>query len=321
MNTTTNARAYVAIFIGVLMSLAYIPLRGIPNVVAATGEDSMELDRVARVPANQASVVVRLYADGGPSDDRSRASVGAFRTRTSTAMRHGGGGINTSSGLTLGAMVGRFIALVLNGLAVVWVLAVAVSIVADRPRTITLVIIAAQAIAALGIQTWVLWRIATGWVVLSNARRVGITLLGVIVAPIVVALGIVGAAAAALVWVVLAVLGGAGRAASAPSRTSRSSAGEPAGSGWTLPESPRKKCTMCDGGKLPCYPCGSTGYVYADGVAVGTCHVCSGAGASSAGTATAAGSRTELPVSANRQFVARPSDDASRPTGPSADRT
>ena len=31
MNTTTNARAYVAIFIGVLMCLPYIPLRGIPS--------------------------------------------------------------------------------------------------------------------------------------------------------------------------------------------------------------------------------------------------------------------------------------------------
>ena len=31
MNTTTNARAYVAIFIGVLTAPPYIPLRGIPN--------------------------------------------------------------------------------------------------------------------------------------------------------------------------------------------------------------------------------------------------------------------------------------------------
>ena len=35
MNTTTNARAYVAIFIGVLMCPPYIPLRGIPNVTSS----------------------------------------------------------------------------------------------------------------------------------------------------------------------------------------------------------------------------------------------------------------------------------------------
>jgi hypothetical protein len=134
----------------------------------------------------------------------------------------GGWTMDASGGRSLGATGGRVVALVLNGLAVVWVLAVAVSIVADRPRTLTLVLTAPQALAALGNQTWVRWRIARGWHVLSNARRVGLTLLGVIVAPVVLALGIVGAAAAALIWVALAVLrSGAGRSLSASGRTPR----------------------------------------------------------------------------------------------------
>jgi hypothetical protein len=193
----------------------------------------------------------------------------------------GGWTMDASGGRSLGATGGRVVALVLNGLAVVWVLAVAVSIVADRPRTLTLLVLATQAIAALGIQTWVLWRIARGWLVLSNARRVGLTLLGVIVAPIVLALGIVGAAAAALIWVTLAVLrSGAGRSLSASGRTPRSSARETVGPepGWTFPQSTRKKCSMCVEGKQPCVPCGGTGYRYADGAAVGTCFVCGGSG-------------------------------------------
>ncbi len=131
-----------------------------------------------------------------------------------------------SDGRPAGAAFGRFLALGLNGLAVLWVIAAALSIVVDHTQTAELVVIAIQATVALGIQAYVIWRIATGWLRLSTAGKVGMTVLGVVVAPIELALGIVGAAVAAAIWIVVAVLrSGAGRSATASNRAGRSPSG------------------------------------------------------------------------------------------------
>ena len=58
-------------------------------------------------------------------------------------------------------------------LAVLWVVAASLSVIVDHTRTSELVVIAIQATVALGIQAYVIWRIAAGWHLLSTAGRVG----------------------------------------------------------------------------------------------------------------------------------------------------
>ena len=70
----------------------------------------------------------------------------------------------------MGARVGRVAALTVTGVAVLWVVGVSLSVVADHGRTVELVVIAIQAAIALGIQTFVIWRFSTGWWWMSNAR-------------------------------------------------------------------------------------------------------------------------------------------------------
>lgn len=189
--------------------------------------------------------------------------------------------MDASGGMSLGTRVGRVVAFALNGLAVLWVLAAAVSIIADQPSTAALVVIGIQAVVALGIQAYVLMRIATGWLVLSNTRRVGLTLLGVVVAPFALAFGIVAAAIGVVILLVVAILrSSADRAGTTARSPNQSPAGDAAGTGtgWTGPLSRRTKCSMCVDGLLPCSPCGRTGYRYVDGVVVGQCPVCGGRG-------------------------------------------
>ncbi|HET9649373.1 MAG TPA: hypothetical protein VFP34_14250 [Microlunatus sp.] len=187
--------------------------------------------------------------------------------------------MNTFGALSRGARVGRVLALVLTGLAVGWVLVLTLSIAADRPRTSTLVIIVVQAVLALGLQAYVIWRIATGWSALSNGRRAGLTVLGVVVAPIVSAFALAGVVIAVVIGLVLAFLAaGADRSPGGSSRSARTAVGGAAGAatGWSMPEATKKKCSMCDNGQLPCSPCAGSGYRYADGVAVGLCSTCGG---------------------------------------------
>jgi hypothetical protein len=160
-----------------------------------------------------------------------------------------------------GPGLGRMLALCLNGLAVLWVIAVSLSIVADAPRTAELVVLAIQATVALGMQAYAIWRIATGWASLSNPRRVGLTLLGVIIAPIALSLGIVVAAVAALIWLVVAAgRGGAARSRVSDAAERSNTVGSPeTGTGWVPVQLVRKKGSMCVDGKLPCVPCGAGG--------------------------------------------------------------
>jgi hypothetical protein len=170
--------------------------------------------------------------------------------------------------------VGRVLALAATGLAVVWVIGLALSIISDRPKTATLVIIAVQGFVALGIQAYVIWRIATSWGSMSIPRRVGLTLVGTLLAPLESALGIIAAGAAAVILVVMAVGRSGGAGSKAAKRGSVSGAdGQP--TGWVPPE-PRRSCPMCTGGQQPCPSCGGSGYRHADGAVVGLCYTCGG---------------------------------------------
>lgn len=176
--------------------------------------------------------------------------------------------------LSRGAAVGRALALAATGLAVLWVVVVTLSIIADRPRTATLLVIAVQAAVALGIQAYVIWRIAASWGSMTVPSRVGITLVGTLLAPLELVLGIIAAGVAAVVLVLLAVgRSGVARSSAATRGPAGGADGQPAV--WVPPE-PGRRCPMCSGGQQPCPSCGGSGYRHADGAVVGLCYTCGG---------------------------------------------
>ncbi len=166
------------------------------------------------------------------------------------------------SRMSLGARIGRLVSLGLTVIAVGWVVAVSVAIVADDSRTATLLVVLVQAVVALAIQAYVLRRVATAWATLSLSRRVGLTVLGVVVAPVELGLGIVGAAVAAGIWLVLGLARAVGRGATRPAGGRATGSARPAGAGGTSPDSsapgggwtprpasptPRPVCSLCNG--------------------------------------------------------------------------
>jgi hypothetical protein len=176
--------------------------------------------------------------------------------------------------LSRGAALGRMLALATTGLAVVWVVGLTLSIIADGPKMSTLLVIAVQGFVALGMQAYVIWRIAASWGSMSILRRLGLTLVGTLLAPLELALGIVAAAVAAGILVVVAAGRGAGARSSA-ARLGPTSGGVGQPTGWVPPE-PRRNCSMCTGGQQPCPSCGGSGYRHADGAVIGLCYTCGG---------------------------------------------
>ncbi|HMM94391.1 hypothetical protein [Phycicoccus sp.] len=150
----------------------------------------------------------------------------------------------------------RIAALALVGLAALWVVGVSLGIAADDPTRTELVVVLVQAVAALLLQAYALRQLATGWSSMSGARRLGITLLGVVVAPVVLALGIVGAVVAVIGYGLLAVArragqgGGGARPGSGSAEMDRSRTGyDPplvVGRHPAPPPEPRP-CSMCHG--------------------------------------------------------------------------
>lgn len=182
--------------------------------------------------------------------------------------------MSSAGTLSGGAAAGRVVALGATGLAVVFVVGVTLSIVADRPSTSTLAVIAIQGVVALGIQAYVIWRVATSWGSMSVLRRVGLTLIGVLLAPLELALGIVAAGVAVVVLVLAALGGGGGTGSGAADPGPTGGAAAPPAS-WVPPE-PRRSCPMCTGGQQRCPACGGSGYRHADGSVVGLCFTCGG---------------------------------------------
>jgi len=182
--------------------------------------------------------------------------------------------MSRAGALSRGAAVGRVLALAATGLAVAGVAGLTLSIIADRPKTSTLLVIAVQGFVALGIQAYVIWRIATSWGSMSIPRRVGLTLVGTVVAPLELALGIIAAAVVAVILLVGAVVRGGGAGSNAAKR-GPTSGGDGQPTGWVPPQ-PRRSCPMCTGGQQPCPSCGGSGYRHGDGAVVGLCYTCGG---------------------------------------------
>lgn len=171
---------------------------------------------------------------------------------------------------------GRVIALILTGLATLWVVGVALYLLSDSTSTVELVVVVVQAVIAVAIDAYALWRILTRWATSTVLARLGVVVLGVIVAPVALAVGIVGAVVAAVIAAVVAVVSsgasrtpvGSGPAAHVPSS---------AGASWEPPKS-KEKCAQCVDGRQTCPECGGRRYRVENGAPAGNCRTCYGEG-------------------------------------------